>query len=55
LRQGLLTIRATKFGKSRLVPLHASTTAVLTDYQQDALQNFLQKFGRAHFRSPPMS
>jgi integrase len=32
LQQGLLTIRATKFGKSRLVPLHASTTAVLTDY-----------------------
>jgi integrase len=32
LRQGLLTIRATKFGKSRLVPLHASTTEVLTDY-----------------------
>lgn len=32
LHQGLLTIRAAKFGKSRLVPLHASTTAVLTDY-----------------------
>ena len=32
LRQGLLTIRATKFGKSRLVPLHASTSEVLTDY-----------------------
>ena len=28
----LLTIRRTKFGKSRLVPVHASTTAVLTCY-----------------------
>ena len=29
---GLLTIRRTKFGKSRLVPVHASTTAALTRY-----------------------
>jgi len=28
----VLTVRGTKFGKSRLVPLHASTCKVLTDY-----------------------
>ena len=32
LQKGLLTIRGTKFGKSRLVPIHPSTCAVLTDY-----------------------
>ncbi len=32
LSQGLLTIRDAKFGKSRLVPLHPSTRAVLLDY-----------------------
>jgi len=32
LMAGVLTIRRTKFGKSRLVPLHASTTAVLQRY-----------------------
>lgn len=32
LRQGELTIRHTKFGKSRLVPLHASTRDVLSRY-----------------------
>jgi integrase/recombinase XerD len=30
--QGILTIRGAKFGKSRLVPLHATTQEVLTDY-----------------------
>ncbi|MGP8055256.1 MAG: tyrosine-type recombinase/integrase [Limisphaerales bacterium] len=30
--QGVLTIRGTKFGKSRLVPLHPSTRTVLLDY-----------------------
>jgi len=36
---GLLTIRDTKFGKSRLVPIHSTTVAVLTDYakRRDAL------------------
>jgi integrase len=29
---GVLTIRGAKFGKDRLVPLHASTRAVLADY-----------------------
>lgn len=32
LDQGILTIRETKFGKTRLVPLHATTVAVLSDY-----------------------
>jgi integrase/recombinase XerD len=32
LQAGVLTIRGTKFGKSRLVPLHASTCEVLADY-----------------------
>jgi integrase/recombinase XerD len=32
LDQGVLTIRAAKFGRSRLVPLHPSTCVVLTDY-----------------------
>lgn len=32
LADGVLTIRRTKFGKSRLVPLHASTTAALQHY-----------------------
>lgn len=32
LDQGVLTIRETKFGKSRLVPLHATTVTVLKDY-----------------------
>ena len=30
--EGVLTIRGAKFGKSRLVPLHASTLKVLSDY-----------------------
>jgi integrase/recombinase XerD len=33
LQQGLLTIRGTKFGKSRLVPIHPSTQAVLARYR----------------------
>jgi integrase/recombinase XerD len=32
LSTGVLTVRGTKFGKSRLVPLHPSTVAVLRDY-----------------------
>jgi len=32
LHQGILRIRRTKFGKSRLVPLHESTRQVLADY-----------------------
>jgi len=32
LKTGMLTIRGAKFGKTRLVPLHASTCTVLADY-----------------------
>jgi integrase len=32
LNAGVLTIRGAKFGKNRLVPLHASTCEVLADY-----------------------
>lgn len=32
LRAGVLTIRGAKFGKSRLIPVHASTRRVLADY-----------------------
>jgi integrase/recombinase XerD len=32
LRTGVLTIRSGKFGKSRLIPIHASTRRVLADY-----------------------
>jgi len=32
LKAGVLTIRGTKFGKSRLVPIHPSTRKVLSDY-----------------------
>lgn len=34
LNQGVLTIRAAKFGRSRLVPIHPSTRAVLVSYLQ---------------------
>jgi integrase len=33
LQTGILTIRGTKFGKSRLVPIHPSTQAVLEQYR----------------------
>lgn len=32
LKAGVLTVRSAKFGKTRLVPLHASTCKVLADY-----------------------
>ena len=34
LQDATLTIRSTKFGKSRLVPMHSSTVAVLADYMR---------------------
>jgi len=43
LQEAILTIRSTKFGKSRLVPLHSSTVAVLADYMQRR-----QEFCAAH-------
>jgi len=38
LDEGILTIRTTKFGKSRLVPLHATTVRVLADYRERRAQ-----------------
>lgn len=35
LRRGVLTIRRTKFGKSRAVPLHPSTTRALSTYRRE--------------------
>jgi integrase len=32
LQEGILTVRRTKFGKSRLVPVHTSTKQALTEY-----------------------
>ena len=34
LLEGLLTLRGTKFGKSRLVPIHSSTQVVLAQYRE---------------------
>ena len=41
-KEGLLTIRKTKFGKSRLVPLHPSTVAVLAAYAKRRARFFAQ-------------
>jgi integrase len=38
--EGILTIRGAKFGKSRLVPLHASTCRVLADYAKRRDERF---------------
>ena len=38
--EGMLTVRGAKFGKSRLVPLHASTCKVLADYAKRRDQVF---------------
>jgi integrase len=47
LEQGVLTIRAAKLGRSRLVPLHPSTGAVLADYLRRREQ-FVGKRGSRH-------
>jgi integrase len=38
--EGILTIRGAKFGKSRLVPVHASTCKVLADYAKRRDERF---------------
>lgn len=48
LTAGLLTIRNTKFARSRLVPLHSSTTAVLRTYQTRC-QGYRQPIPGHHF------
>ncbi len=47
---GVLTIRRTKFAKSRLVPLHPSTQRALARY----LNEFVFRFNRRHSRSRGM-
>ncbi|HEY7617219.1 MAG TPA: tyrosine-type recombinase/integrase, partial [Terriglobales bacterium] len=46
--EGILTIRDTKFGKSRLIPLHASTGNVLSDYARRRDRRFGLR-SEAHF------
>jgi integrase/recombinase XerD len=46
--EGLLTIRRSKFGKSRLVPLHASTCKVLDNYAKRRDRRFGPR-AEAHF------
>jgi integrase len=41
--QGVLTIHTGKFGKSRLVPIHASTQKVLQDYLQRRDRSFQRR------------
>jgi integrase/recombinase XerD len=48
LQEALLTIRHTKFDKSRLVPIHASTQQVLADYAQRR-DRFLGRQRSQHF------
>jgi integrase/recombinase XerD len=52
LDQGVLTIRSTKFGKSRLVPLHASTRAVLKHYLQQRNEFLMGRAVAPFFISP---
>ena len=40
LRPGVLTVRCTKFQKTRLVPVHASTLAALQHYRRSRDRNF---------------
>lgn len=49
LSEGVLTIRGAKFGKSRLVPLHPSTRAVLRDYAQRRDKLFAPRPGAYFF------
>lgn len=46
--EGLLTIKNTKFGKSRLVPVHSSTVKALADYAARRAQ-FLEGRAATHF------
>jgi integrase len=49
--KGLLTIRSTKFGKSRLVPLHATTQRVLQQYVNTRDRIFPKPDSRSFFVS----
>ncbi len=49
--EGVLTIRTSKFGKSRLVPLHPTTKDVLTQYAVQRIQRFPDRPTAAFFPS----
>ena len=49
--QGILTIEHTKFGKSRMVPLHVSTRDALVEYDQARDRLFPVTTTRAFFVS----
>ena len=49
--EGVLTIRTSKFGKSRLVPLHPTTKEVLSDYASQRIQRFPDRPTSAFFPS----
>jgi integrase len=51
LRQGVLQIRHTKFGKSRQIPLHPSTTQALTEYAKRRDRNILRPSSPVFFPS----
>lgn len=46
LKQGVLAIVGTKFGKSRLVPIHASTQKILARFARERDQAFKQRLPR---------
>ena len=49
--EGVLTIRTSKFGKSRLVPLHPTSKDVLSDYALQRIQRFPDRPTSAFFPS----
>lgn len=49
--EGVLTIRTSKFGKSRLVPLHPTVRVVLADYASLRIQRFPDRPTAAFFPS----
>ena len=49
LQEGLLTVRGTKFGKSRLVPIHLSTQTVLAQYQARRARFVADHSASSHF------
>jgi integrase len=51
LEQGILSIRRTKFGKSRLVPVHSSTGTALNHYAEATARAFPRPPTRAFFLS----
>jgi integrase/recombinase XerD len=52
LEQGLLTIRDSKFGKSRQIPLHPSTVEALTAYAERRDARRYRRDGRANRHAP---